>query len=457
MKTTHIGSLLCGGVAVTALLLGSILVLAPSPAASRAVQDTPTPVVNLPDVPADVNIPSGFSGNPIAFFDDYSWRAFIAMVWPAANGQRGKPDTAKTVDGDGPRVLETYKSLLEVFHDDGSAPTPWNAFDPPAFNPCNIQAGFGNMTLASFSKFSNLGEAGFGNLLGPLIAQNKTYVRYLTAFNQTAFQNILDRKWYLRSSLPKPPASITFDNGALDIKAAWTVMTAVPHPERYYVRSAHVLDPVTGQCAELKVGLVGLHIVQKTPSRPQWIWSSFEHVDNVPPAQPGGPGTFAFNDGTGAPMPANNPYPLPRVLQPPTPAPFNVDRVKPIHISTVQTNTAYHEALAPNSIWRFYQLVVTQWPTTPNNPTTPGDPAHTFPGTGSDQTAFANVALETFEQKIIATSCMACHNVTMKPTDFVWSVIDHAHPAKPATPNRLMQTPAFRQLRDILLESRKQR
>ncbi len=33
--------------------------------------------------------------------------------------------------------------------------------------------------------------------------------------------------------------------------------------------------------------LVGLHIMVKTRYRPQWLWSTFEQVDNVPPAGEG--------------------------------------------------------------------------------------------------------------------------------------------------------------------------
>ncbi|HEX3448598.1 MAG TPA: hypothetical protein VHS97_10120, partial [Isosphaeraceae bacterium] len=109
----------------------------------------------------------------------------------------------------------------------------------------------------------------------------------------------------------------------------------------------------------------------------------------------------------------------------------DVTRVKPINASTtvlrntVDTNKAYHAALQPNSIWQFYQLVMTQWPLTPNSPTTPGDPAHTFPGSPpNDQSAFSNVTLETFDQGSIFTGCMACHNATMQPTDFLWSLND---------------------------------
>ena len=167
--------------------LGLLCLAIPASASGQS----PAPVVNSPQVPPDVSIPDGFGGNPIAFFDDYSWRAFIAIVWPALNGQRGQPDPGQTVDGAGPRVFETFKALEEVFHSDGSAPSGWNQFDPVQYNSCGIAATWGDMTLGSFSKFSNVGEAGFGTLVGPLIARNQTYVRFLTAYNQTEFDQIV--------------------------------------------------------------------------------------------------------------------------------------------------------------------------------------------------------------------------------------------------------------------------
>jgi hypothetical protein len=419
-------------------------------------QTPPPPVITSSTPPSDVEIPQGFSGNPIAFFDDFSWKAFIAMVWPALQGQRGVPDPKQTVGGPGPRVFETYKALYEMFHSDGSAPASWNDFDPASYNPCDVAVGWGDLTLGSFSKFSDMGQAGFGSLVGPLVAQNTTYVRFLTTYNMVEYKQIVSGEWYVRAKLPTPPASITFDNGAIDTKSAWMDMSGASHPERYYTRTAWVLDPVTGECSQKKVGLVGLHMVVKTPSRPQWIWSTFEQVDNVPPLQPDttgafGSGTSNFNDGTGAPMPQKNPYPLQRVLEAPTAAPFNVERLKPIHPSTKTTNAAYRAALH-GTVWENYQLVATQWPIVPNSPSTPGTPPNTFPGTPApnDSTAFSNVTLETFDQKSVFTSCMNCHNVTKAPTDFLWSLNDHAFPAKSGTPNLIMKDPAMRALRSLL-------
>ena len=440
MKTTSINRLTA---AASASLCGILLTVS-------AMAQAPPAVINSPTVPDDVAIPDNFSENPIAFFDDFSWRAFIAMAWPALAPERGVPDPKKDLGDGGPRVFETYKALYEMFHNDGSPPADWNSYEPANYNPCNVQNQWGELTLGSFSKFSDLGQAGFGSLLGPLVAQNKTYVRFLTNYNKTEFDQIVGGKWYLRANLP---TSTPFNNGALDTKSSWMDMTGAQHPERYYTRKAYVLDPVTGTTSQITVGLVGLHIVVKTPTRPQWIWSTFEQVDNVPPLEPGmngafGPGTSNFHDSGTDAMPSNNPYQLDRVLQSPTADPFNVTRVNPIHKSTQATNASYRAALK-GTVWANYQLVATQWPTTPSSPSTPGDPGHTFPGSSDSSTAFANSTLETFEQGKIFTSCMACHNSTRGPTDFLWSLNDHAFPPKTSTPN-FMKEPAFRQLRKLM-------
>lgn len=150
-------------------------------------------------------------------------------------------------------------------------------------------------------------------------------------------------------------------------------------------------------------------------------------------------------------MPDNNPYvvnPLPI----PVPPPYNVTREKPIHPSTVTTNAEYRKALK-GTIWANYQLVMTQWPLKPKMPNLPGTPANTFPGAGSDTTAFANTTMETFDQRLIRNGCMNCHNFTRVESDFVWSLEDHAFP--PTQPGFLMKKASFRQLRNLLMENRK--
>ena len=43
------------------------------------------------------------------------------------------------------------------------------------------------------------------------------------------------------------------------------------------------------------VGLVGLHVVQKTKQLPQWMWATFEHVDNAPDSALGPVADIQYN------------------------------------------------------------------------------------------------------------------------------------------------------------------
>jgi hypothetical protein len=462
---THCWRLLClfAGCALSGLLIGSHL-----NAMAQSCPQTPTPTISSPQPPNDVCIPDGFAGLPIDYFDDYSWRAFIALIWPTLSGQRGTPDTAKTPGDSGPRVFETYKALWEIFHPDGSAPSSssFNDYERAQFNTCKESVGFGDLVLASFSKFSDLGQAGFGSLLGPIADQHGHYVRYLILYNSSEFNFIEDKALFLRSKIPSAATApdsapaLQFPDGSIDIKAAWIDMAGFSDAQRgrYYTRPAIVLDPQSGKCSISTVGLVGLHIVQKTPTRPQWIWSTFEQIDNVPPAEPGSPGAFAFNDGNPAQsMPASNPLPLDPLD--PHPTPFDIVRISsaPIHPNTIRTNAKYRSLLS-GSVWKNYQLVMIQWPvgngSQPVPATQTGGIKFTFPGLGATS-AFANTTLETFQQGNSRTGCMNCHNLARGSADFVWSLLDHAFPPCSSTPDLFISDPRFRELMDLLQSAKR--
>src|SRR6185295_5568889 len=61
--------------------------------------------------------------------------------------------------------------------------------------------------------------------------------------------------------------------------------------------------------------------------------------------------------------------------------------------------------------------------------TVDGSVANTFPGEGAFS-AFANVTMETFDQKGPQLGCMSCHNRARLATDFMWSLFDHAYPSR---------------------------
>lgn len=58
-------------------------------AVTQTCPETSTPTISSAQPPTDVCIPDDIGTKlPIDYFDDYSWRAFIALVWPAKIGSR---------------------------------------------------------------------------------------------------------------------------------------------------------------------------------------------------------------------------------------------------------------------------------------------------------------------------------------------------------------------------------
>jgi hypothetical protein len=436
------------GAVALALLVGTGAAAPPSlgaeaQSAKAACPVKPTPLIS-PQLPADVCIPDGFPGIALDYFDDYSWRAFVALAWPAAPGNRGVPASSKGIGTAGPRVFETYKPLWEIFHADGSAPAAaFNSYDAAAANPCGVTSRFGDVTIGSASGIDDIGQAGIGVLDPPIVAQNGRYVRTLTLFNQIAFDHIVRNRFFLRDALPPVPSPrpdrpvMDFPNGSVAVKSAWIDVTDLPPAlvKRFYTRTALVKRAAGTGCARTTVGLIGLHIAQKTPSRPQWIWSSFEQVETVPPKWADWPGAFVLNDAKGAPMPEQNPLSLVPLAPEPV-RPFNVvrDAGAPILTATELTSYGYRHRLA-GSPWQYYRLIVTQWPRLEGNQADPiparvdGSVENTFPGTGAFS-AFANVTMETFDQKGVQLGCMSCHNRARMNADFMWSLLDHAYPKR---------------------------
>lgn len=407
-----------------------------------------------PDIPPDVEIPKNFPTDrpPTQYFDDYSWRAFLALNWPAKDPltKRGVPDKDAKLGDPGARVWDTYKASWEIFQPKGERPSVWDSYE--AIPPCaDTKVARGNDRQARlFGRFAfsskggavldDVNQAGFPAPLGSLTAQNKTYVSYEIRVNRGEFEKIRgtdnDKKsWlYLGDNLPPPwgqgPASIAFPNGSLEIKAAWRAFK-LPEEEallkRYYHVTAEVFNPATEKCEPKTMGLVGMHIVQKTPTRPQWIWSTFEHVDNAPltgsdPAA----AKWTFNDGDPQKQgidKANRLLPVVKKDQgpQPNPDPVQVIRLVDLPAETKKANDLYRNAPGvAGTVWANYFLVRTQWPTV--TPPTPVDTSQPYPqGAGNPFPALkvANCTMETRSFLQTSNSCLECH-LNAGPVDFVW-------------------------------------
>jgi hypothetical protein len=420
-------------------------------ACASALAQTPTPVVSADPLE---DVPTADPGDLYAFYD-FSWRLFIALNWPAQKGAagrglpaagRGLPDYNKTIGDPGPRVWTTWKSRYEIFRSNGAVPFPWASYEGQ--NPCG--QGFRNdvLTLSSFSPFADFNQTfPFAN---PLVAQNHSYVRYEVRANEREFDSIVGNNWYIESNLPNSQTAVPFNTGSTTVKAAWRILKKGEDGSRYYVvPGAQVFDGK--KCILQDVALVGLHIVTKTKTRPQWIWSTFEHVDNVPgiTTEPKPPQNvkFSFNNANGPSGldPAKPPPPVTQENFQTNPSPMQVVREQRILHQAMDVNRAYWQSKGiKHTIWQNYMLVLTQWPTmvTPAGPGYGGEP---FPIQGSN---LSNTTMETYLQdghiQHRYRNCMACHaGANESGRDFVWFVTFDAYRPGVRAPGDLFRTKAF--------------
>ena len=446
------------------LAVASVLAATLPCAIGPAASDDFTPLVS-PDRVEDV--PSTRL-DPFPAFDNFAWRAFIAMNWPAeVNADRGLPDRAKTLGDPGRRVWETFKSDYELFElgADGRpiAPSPWAGYS--GRNPCGVGVDNRAKTLASFIPFAEFNQPSFtpGVSANPLVAQNGAYTRYEIRVNQAEYETLANNGWSQDKNLPDETRPARLPAGSIAVKAAWRPLTAADTPAvraRYYVvDGAEIVDVVktlaAGRivCSKSDVALVGLHIAIKTLYRPQWLWSTFEHVDNVPPIGVGQAREPDAKD-AGAPYSYFDPGKPDLGLWPPLgtqtvlpvdwsnppkvdPAAMQVVRRHPIHASTMAMNRAYWALPGvKGTVWEHYMLVASQWPTViqPQGPENNGGyfpgltvdpeaPRENYQSTDADKPPkenLANTTMETYFQEEPA-SCMSCHHAVAnaRGRDFV--------------------------------------
>jgi hypothetical protein len=221
-------------------------------------------------------------------FDNMAWQMFIALNWQASQ-PGGDPKTA--LSGAGPTVWQTYAQPEDLF--DGPSGDCPNPNKLPRFN------------LIAKSGAQGSRDEEFIQATGqPLIDVNGNwalYERHLNSVEQNYLQTqglttYAGQQSFIQAgnTVEFPPGDDSKPNGqvgAIEIKAAWRIISAEEQASYFNiqglidVQGAYVRD---GQplCAQVTLGLVGLHIVQNNPEfeslRGQSIWASFEHKNNAP-------------------------------------------------------------------------------------------------------------------------------------------------------------------------------
>lgn len=347
-------------------------------------------------------LPKDLSESTQAAADQFSWQSFVALSWPAKMGERGQADTTKKPGDAGPIVWETFKVTEEVFLPNAQDPGPWSS---PNLKLASTKR------LASTSKISRLLRVNKAALTGfapqgkdqavggSLTDQNGNLTYYERAVNEVAYEYIRTNRFYNTDILAKA-GTVNYSDWSMTLKASWKILIeGKDEASNFHSRKAEI-DGET-----VTVGLVGLHIVTKTPSSPQWIWSTFEHVGNAPTFSGKRIGKYSYYD-PDCPVSTCPPNTSTENNGKPTGKPTQVLRETEIYQSARDANRAWRKQLK-GTVWENYELVGTQWPTLPKNPGVP---------TGRPQpTLLANSTMETYIQT--TSSCIQCHSTSASPAN----------------------------------------
>jgi hypothetical protein len=205
--------------------------------------------------------------------DEYAWRLFIALNWPADPMTR-TADPASPLGADRPVVWETWRSAGDVYLEDGNDPGPWNTRGRLQALPAERR--FETFSLKDLPNVRHVVGGVMVPLVDPLSAARRlTEIR----LNQTTFQFVRSRELYNVEGQRRAAASrlgLSFPYGAKEVKAKWRPISAAER-SRYHTALVTLADGT-----QRLYGLTALHIASK--DLPTWFWATFEHVDN--PALP---------------------------------------------------------------------------------------------------------------------------------------------------------------------------
>jgi hypothetical protein len=211
----------------------------------------------LADVPGDQSF---------CDFHTFAWNEFLYLTQTVQDPNDGNASK--------PRFL-SYAPWYNMLQPNGS-PAP-GAF--PGGNTAlqvhkldQKQAGIGSDALVDVAGQTVLYDIRFNQPMYDFIVANNYYTQQgYYAFCQpvTPNQPFTDCANTNQIWLP-PTSSGTTSMGSIEIKTSWRQFPGgdCPSTQMY--------------CSGKNLGLVGLHIAQKTATHGEWIWASFEHVANVP-------------------------------------------------------------------------------------------------------------------------------------------------------------------------------
>lgn len=271
----------------------------------------------------------------------FAWEEFIALNWPAGPqdgklSQREAPSSSCRF-GDpnctGPTVWQTFRGKVEIFPGQGKPPgypgvvqaDPSFGYDAlPQYNYLIPGNACDSAQSADPTPWVNLDETDqitLDSMYAGTVSTGSSpgnsapqLIRFLAKGNRKEYVYVaknssptdLASQWW--NAIPVPivqatkaylaqhqasPASdssqyVSLPDGTIEIKAAWRPLNpSEVNSGRFHTQRVRFYEQGSGMAStpycyrDALWGLVALHIIQKTPSAPYFIYATFEQADNI--------------------------------------------------------------------------------------------------------------------------------------------------------------------------------
>lgn len=201
--------------------------------------------------------------------DEYAWRLFVALNWPANLATRSA-DPSKKLGEEGPVVWETWKNARDVFLPNGADPGAWLSGPGPG-TPQTMQR-FEVLPLQQQIRMRKLEVMGLKIMSDSAAALSQGNE---TRLNRETFEFVRTNEFYNLDGQLRAydlGQEVSFPKGAKEIKAQWR---RIDPKDRARYHAAEIIGP---DGTKTLFGLTALHITTK--DLPNWVWATFEHMDN---------------------------------------------------------------------------------------------------------------------------------------------------------------------------------
>ena len=328
----------------------------------------------------------------------------------------------------------------------GAKPAPWGS--PGVIPPkCQSLGGPNAVVIRMAGKTPNvLSATNQPFKTGPLIDQRGFYARFELLMNKPMFDYIVTNTLYSKQGQQNFSGTVAFPPGNVDKRydrhdrrhhgqgglegdGPERQSAAIPQDRCAGLHAAFRRSEGRGELRQADAGPRRPAHGAQDHERPQWLWSTFEHVKNAPTqadvnAKKLRPPYNFYNancstakcrrERAAAASVGSEQAAVPRRIQEPGHAHHSADQ------EVLDMNASF-QGLLKGTVWANYMLISTQWPTNATSKTDPtGLPAPTY---------LANTTLETYIQGKVpqsSSNCIACHNnattlhTPATPSDFTY-------------------------------------